>query len=181
MLKLNQTKRPLVAVMTPEGQRKVLTQQLIDGLDPRRPAAPAAPKAHNDSNVKTWLHGYEMAPAPQAVPVIAPLQQTSVRMEGQVHRSVRGSIEMICHPTGTMIKPKFQAGLLMSVEFEDGSRFIRSNGVLPWQALDSNGNFVEELQIATLSIDKAGVISYITVDGAMTVIGIDGSVDQIAA
>jgi hypothetical protein len=69
----------------------------------------------------------------------------------------------------------------MSVQFEDGSRFIRLDEEIPWVALDPECRIVEDVQIAEVSINQSGVVTLITTSGDMTVIDVDGEVDQIAA
>jgi hypothetical protein len=176
-IKLN-SKRTLVAVMTPEGQRKALDEQLLQGLGKAPRAASSAPSVERVSasteSMKSWLTGSEelMTPATFSQPV---------RIEGQVQRSIRGTIELISHPTGTSVLPKFQSGILMSVQFQDGSRFVRMDGPLPWVALDAECRIVDSMQIAAVSINQAGVVSYFTADGSMTVIEVDGAISELAA
>lgn len=95
-----------------------------------------------------------------------------------VARTQRGTIEFIMHPTGTAITPKYnRCGILMGIDFNDGSRFVRGNGETAWTALDEQGRELL-IQIVGVTLDRRGGVIYVTADGGRTTLHPDGTVTR---
>jgi hypothetical protein len=102
--------------------------------------------------------------------------------EPGVWRTAKGAIDVVVHPGGTYLKARYNySGILICVEIEDGSAFVREHGFAPWLVLDSEGNPVPALQIQSLSIDRCGTFSFVTTDGHKTIVQIDGTVKEMEA
>ncbi|HEY9773318.1 MAG TPA: hypothetical protein V6C81_05865 [Planktothrix sp.] len=99
------------------------------------------------------------------------------RPEPGVWRTERGTIKLVVHPTGTFIKPHYNySGILLSVELDDGSRFVRAGGCAPWTVQAADGSPISELEITSLTLDRSGSLIYQTSDRVRTVIRYDGQI-----
>jgi hypothetical protein len=93
-----------------------------------------------------------------------------------VERSVRGTIAFICHRSGTSIKPQYnRCGILTALEFQDGSRFVRSSGPKPWMVLDADGEEQSQPKVASVSMGRRGTISFVCENGEKTVLCTSGA------
>lgn len=98
-----------------------------------------------------------------------------------VLRSVRGTIEMVLHPTGRKIIPRYNGcGMLVRVDLSDGGWFERGREEGVWRMFDENGRETLDQPIVSLNFDRIGNLGFITLDGTRTTLYTNGmiSVDE---